>query len=143
MPSIQRLDQTGKAFLTSIFDTRPDLLQQVDYIAVHLYGPANGAGPFDPESKIKSMANLRSELIKKYVKVPQFVISEFGWHTRGGGSISKTAQGYYAPRLILNAIANQVPMTVYYQWRDEQNEIGLSEPGLQTINYQPRPVILA
>jgi len=139
LPSIQRVDKAGKAFLTAVFDARPELLQQIDYIAVHTYGPASGAGPYDPESKIKALVDLRTELLKKYKQIPELVISEFGWHTRGGGSISPTTQGHYAPRLILNAIANHIPLTVYYQWRDEPKEIGRTEPGLQSIAYQPRP----
>lgn len=139
MPSIPRIDQSNINFLKGIFDYRPELLKQIDYLSVHVYGPANGRGPYDPESKILSINQLRNTLTQRYGRVPEIVISEFGWHTKGGGSVSNAMQGVYAPRLILNSVSNQIPMTIYYQWRDEASEINVSEPGIQTIDYKPRP----
>jgi hypothetical protein len=139
LPSIPRIDNANKAFLFGVFDSRPDLLDRIDYVAVHLYGPTNGRGPHDPETKVKSLAALKSEFGSRYGRNIPFVISEFGWHTRGGGSVQPKVAGEYSPRLFLISLPYEIPLVVHYQWRDAPEEVGVSEPGIQTIRYGRRP----
>jgi hypothetical protein len=139
LPSIQRTDREGNNFLMAMLAAQPDLLARADYIAVHTYGPATGGGPHDPESKTAQVVNLRNQIARRFKRTPVMVVSEFGWHTTGGGSVAPGVAGAYAPRFVLGNIAAGIPMTIYYEWRDEASEIGRSEPGIQTIDYRPRP----
>lgn len=136
VPSIPRLDDQNKKFLFSIFDQNPALIRKIDYLAVHLYTPTSSS---TPENMMKKLDSLRKEFSSRYKCDVPFVISEMGWHTVGGGSVQRSKAAQYNVRMFLSAISYDVPLVVHYEWRDSPEEVGVSEPGIQSIKYLARP----
>lgn len=143
LPSIQRTDSVGEKFLWGVFAARPELLTKANYVSIHTYGPQSGAGPYHPEYKASEIVTLRSKFWSQFKTSPSWVVSEFGWHTVGGGSVSQANQGIYVPRLILINMQIGIPLTIYYAWRDAPSEVGKSEPGLLSIDFKPRTGYMA
>lgn len=139
MPSIPRLDDQNKKFLFGIFDQNPELIQKIDYLAVHLYTPTTSS---TPEQMLKKLDALRKEFNSRYKCNVPFVISEMGWHTVGGGSVQPSKAAQYNVRMFLSAISYNVPLVVHYEWRDSPEEVGTSAPGLQSIKYAARPAFV-
>jgi hypothetical protein len=69
---------------------------------------------------------------------PEVVSSEWGLSTRQPG-VSEEMQAWYAVRMMLLNVANQIPITVWYEWRDSNTEPNDTEGGFGLVHNSGEP----
>ena len=131
-------------FLESCF--RGGLLDYSSAVSVHPYRKTN------PESAAPDYARLR-ELIGRFSDRPHNIISsEWGYSSVWRG-VSEEQQAGLLTRLFVTNAANGIPITIWYDWRDDGEDANEPEHhfGLvrsryhsdQTTVYEPKPAYLA
>jgi hypothetical protein len=140
----------GAAIAPNHQGPRPPFLVQIlkspasrcfDAISVHPYLAVR-----DLEEIDRDWAALR-ELIANEVhgpSPPAMVNSEWGLSTRQPG-VSEEMQAWYSVRMMLLNIANRIPITVWYEWRDANDAANDAEGGFGLVHNdgEPKPSLRA
>ena len=132
------------AFLESCF--KQDLLNGALRISVHPYRQAY------PESVALDYSRLR-QLISRFSDHPRDIISsEWGYSTAWRG-VGEDEQAALMVRMFLTNAANGIPLSIWYDWRDDGDDADEPEHhfGLvrsryrsnQAMVYEPKPAYLA
>jgi hypothetical protein len=88
----------------------------VDAIAVHPYIGT-------PEGVISDYASLRSLMSQYSTNSLPVVSSEWGWSDYAGGGVSEQTQGDYLARMYLINLSQGIPLSIWYDWRDDAADI--------------------
>lgn len=129
-------------FLETLF--KGGLLDHLDAVSVHPYRPPKRS----PETAGADFQRLR-ELIEKYVpdgkngKLP-ILSGEWGYSTHTKG-ISLETQAAFAARQQLSNLMNGVPLSIWYDWKNDGEDPKENEHNFGTVlpDLQPKPSYLA
>jgi polysaccharide biosynthesis protein PslG len=118
-------------------------LQYLDAITVHPYRDPR----MPPETATPDYKKLR-EMITKYApdgkKNMPILSGEWGYstHTRG---VSLEEQGAYIVRQQLVNLLNRVPLSIWYDWKNDGEDANENEHNFGTVTYdlQPKPAYIA
>ena len=106
-----------------------------DAISVHPYLPVRDLEEIDQDWGI--LRNLITGEVHA-AKPPAVVSSEWGLSTRQPG-VSEEMQAWYAVRMMLLNIANQIPIAVWYEWRDANTTPDDAEGGFGLVHNNGEP----
>ena len=117
-------------------------LAALDAVSVHPYRACSRP----PETAAEDYRKLR-QLIEHYApatkKQMPILSGEWGyaWHTRG---VSPETQAAYLARQQLSNLLNDVPLSIWYDWKDDGTNPGESEHHFGTVTYdlKPKPAYL-
>jgi len=137
-PAVSRIPL---AFLESFFAS--GVLAELDAVSVHPYRAANKP----PETAAEDYHKLR-QLIERYApstrKQIPILSGEWGYasHTRG---VSPDMQANYLARQQLSNLLNGVPLSIWYDWKDDGTNPSESEHHFGTVTWdlKPKPAYLA
>ncbi|MDB5296698.1 MAG: hypothetical protein JWO31_2681 [Phycisphaerales bacterium] len=110
------------------------LLDHLSAVTVH---PYRGT---EPESAAKDFRALR-DLIARYApkgKAVPIFSGEWGYSSVVGG-VDEATQARYLPRQWLSNLANDVSLSVWYDWRDDGTDPKEHEHHFGTVRQAPRP----
>jgi len=125
-------------FLETVFQS--GLLEYLDAVSVH---PYRGK---PPETAARDYERLR-ELINRYApagrKIP-IISGEWGYPTTTKG-ISLDTQAAYIVRQQLSNLSSGIPVSIWYDWKNDGNDPNNSEHnfGMVDANLKPKPAYLA
>lgn len=142
-PATSKLDMP---FLEACF--KAGLLDYWSAVTVHPYRSEN------PETAASELRLLRL-MIRRYApegkKIPIFV-GEWGYSTTYPG-VDEGKQGKYLARQWLFNVANDIPLSIWYDWHDDGTDAGEVEHHFGTVRhaertgqeplYEPKPAYLA
>ena len=114
------------------------LLRYLDAVSVHPYR----GGP--PETVVADYRKLR-ELIARYAKRPVPILSgEWGYSTQYKGTPLEIQAAYLARQQLVN-LSVGVPLSIWYDWKNDGSDTNYNEHnfGTVTTNLQPKPSYLA
>lgn len=112
-------------------------LAELDAVSVHPYRARNRP----PETAAEDYRKLR-QLIERYApatkKQMPILSGEWGYasHTRG---VSPETQAAYLARQQLSNLLNGVPLSIWYDWKDDGTNPGESEHHFGTMTYDLKP----
>jgi hypothetical protein len=118
-------------------------LQYLDAITVHPYRSPN----MPPETAAADYKKLR-ELIRRYApsgkKNMPVISGEWGYSTHTGG-VSLETQAAYIVRQQLSNLLNGVPLSIWYDWKNDGQDPKENEHNFGTVTYdsQPKPAYIA
>ena len=122
---------------------KKNLLSFIDAVSVHPYRTKS------PETVMADYAKLR-ELIKKYAPkgkdIPiisgEWGYSEINWDR---SELSEEQQGQYLVRMFLINMFEEVPVSIWYDWKDDGTDPNEREHHFGTVTYdlKPKPAYLA
>jgi hypothetical protein len=120
-------------------------LEYFDAVSVHPYPDAPDGSPAAPETVAKDFARLR-ELIKQYApagKTIPILSGEWGYATVDG--ISLETQAGYIARMQLSNLLNGVPLSIWYDWKNDGTDPAYNEDNFGTVanDLTPKPAYLA
>jgi len=113
------------------------LLNWIDALTVHPYRPQS------PETVIKDYAKLR-ELITRYApqgkKVP-IISGEWGYSNVNWDSsrLSDEKQGQYLARMFLTNLHQNVPVSIWYDWKNDGIDPNEREHNFGTVTHELKP----
>lgn len=121
-PALAGITGESLKWLEEIF--KQNILDYVDAISVHPYRSGS------PESVTADYQSLRT-LIEKYSSKQIPIISgEWGYSTakgRHGGNLSEEQQGAYLVRMFLINKLNNIPISIWYDWKNDGDDKGNRE----------------
>lgn len=125
-------------FLEAVF--KSGLLDYLDGVSVHPYRQK------PPETAASDFARLR-ELIAQYAppgKTIPIVSGEWGYST-SWKSVSPETQANYIARQQLSNLLNGVPLSIWYDWKNDGRDPADGEHNFGTVGYNltPKPAYLA
>ncbi|MES5263864.1 cellulase family glycosylhydrolase [Priestia aryabhattai] len=140
-PAVSGLNEESFKWLEQLF--KRGILQNIDAISVH---PYRGEKPESVENDYKKL----HELIKKYTsKDITIVCGEWGYATEYSQNFqdddNERKQAEYLVRMFLINISNNIPMTIWYNLKNNGNEFQkrIDNYGVVTSDGQPKISYLA
>lgn len=129
-------------FLEAIF--KAGLLEHLDAVSVHPYRPPRR----EPETSASDYQKLR-QLMDRYApegkrgKIP-VISGEWGYSTFTKG-VSLETQGAFAARQQLSNLLNGVPISIWYDWKNDGADPAENEHNFGTVlpDLEPKPAYLA
>jgi len=119
------------------------IMQYIDAVSVHPYRDYSKS----PETAIEDYTGVR-ELIKRYTtegksKIP-VISSEWGYASATKG-ISITTQASFIVRMQLANLFNGIPLSIWYDWKNDGKEPGNFEHNCGTVTFdlEPKPAYVA
>ena len=122
-------------FLETCF--KGGLLDYFGAVSVH---PYRGAQPETVADEYRKLRQLIAQHAPKDKQIPVFS-GEWGYSCAAGSAIDDRKQGQYLARQWLTNIANDVPVSIWYDWHDDGPDPKENEHhfGTVTLDYKPKP----
>ena len=128
IPSIRAIDPSSAiiapathygnaSFIRSCFDQ--GLLNMVDGVSQHWYRPQTPQ-TWSPETVMSNYAGLRSCIADEYHSTVPIVDSEWGYSL--GDGLTPQQQANYLARMHLVNLSQNIPLSIWYDWRDHGME---------------------
>lgn len=144
-PTIKSLDDTGKVVAPALAGLHTKsmawleqllskgTLNYIDAISVHPYRD------YPPESVSQDYAKLR-KMIKKYTNREIPVISgEWGYSTAGAYKLNEKEQADHLVRMFLINMANDIPLSIWYDWKNDGLDKNNKEHNFGLMWYSSNP----
>eukprot|EP00026_Physarum_polycephalum_P002948 Phypoly_transcript_02957.p1 GENE.Phypoly_transcript_02957~~Phypoly_transcript_02957.p1 ORF type:complete len:727 (+),score=65.03 Phypoly_transcript_02957:324-2504(+) len=114
-PGLARIPGSDLQFLEDCM--KEGTLEYWDAVSFHPYQTVQ------PEDTEGSMVSQVRELIARHKPENKrsigLIMSELGYTTAGPPSVDQYHQDIYLPRLLLYCVASEIPISIWYEWRDE------------------------
>jgi len=109
------------------------VLEYFDYVSVHPYRNAN-----TPPETATADYNQLAQMIVKYApsgKSIPIISGEWGYSSAWFNEVD---QGKFLPRMFLNNLINGVPLSIWYDWKNDGNNASDSESSFGTVDHDYR-----
>jgi hypothetical protein len=120
----------------------PELLSLVDGVSVHPYRESGPEAIWNDYGTLRSLIRNAAPTGRKDMPI---ISSEWGYSTFAKGGISEERQALYLVKMWLVNAAAGVPVSIFYDWKDDGNDPNENEHRFGTVRQDltPKPSFIA